>query len=119
MASTRNKNTKGDYLLEQRVNDLANMYSTYTHSQYGSAYKQSFPELGFAPSKMSNTIFSENAVDIESGLFGISSTNLVKETPQCVPSWKSPLPTKSYFDRIPMIMPTPLVIIKNQRHCPT
>ena len=119
MASTRNKNTKGDYVLEQRVNDLANMYSTYTHSQYGTAYNQTFPELGFAPSKMSNTIFSENAVDIESGLFGINSTNLVKETPHCVPNWKSPLPTKSYFDRIPIIMPTPLVIIKNQRHCPT
>lgn len=119
MASTRNKNTKGDYLLEQRVNDLANMYSTYTHSQYGSAYTHTFPELGFVPNKMSNTIFSENAVDIESGLFGINSTNLVNEMPQCAPSWKSPLPTKSYFDRIPMIMPTPLVVIKNQRHCPT
>jgi len=117
MASTRNKNTKGDYLLEQKVNDLANNYSTYTHSQYGSAYSPVLPELGFTPSKMSNNIFSKNAVDIESGLFGINSTNLVKEAPECIPSWKSPLEVKSYFERIPIIMPTPLVIIKNQRHC--
>lgn len=119
MASTRNKNTKGDYVLEQRVNDLANIYSTYTNSQYGAAYNPSLPELGFVPSKMSNNIFSENSTDIESGLFGINSTNLVKETPRCIPSWKSPLPTKSYFERIPIIMPTPLVVIKNQRHYPT
>ena len=119
MASTRNKNTKGDYFLEQRYNDLANMYSIYKHSQYGCAYNPSLPELGLVPSKMSNSIFSENAVDIESGLFGINSTNLVKEAPICVPNWKTPIPTKSYFERIPIIMPTPLVVIKDQRHCPT
>lgn len=119
MASTRNKNTKGDYLLEQRVNDLANIYSMYEHSQHGAAYNPTLPELGFGPSKMSNNIFSKNAIDIESGLFGIGSTNLVSENAACIPNWNSPLPTNSYFDRIPMIMPTPLVIIKNQRHCPT
>jgi hypothetical protein len=119
MASTRNKNTKGDYFLEQRNNCLANMYSTYQHSQYGGAYNTSLPEIGLVPSKMSNSIFSENAIDIESGLFGINSTNLVKEAEKCVPNWKSPIPTKAYFERIQMIMPTPLVVVKNQRHCPT
>ena len=118
MASTRNKNTKGDYFLEQRDNTLANTYSLYQHSQYGEAYNLSLPEVGIVPSKMSNNVFSKNAVDIESGLFGINSTNLVKETEKCVPDWKSPIPTKAYFDRIQMIMPSPLVIIKNQRHLP-
>lgn len=119
MASTRNKNTTGDYSLEQRINSLANMYSLYPNSQYGEAYNISLPEVGLVPSKMSNNIFSKNAVDIESGLFGINSTNLVKETEKCVPDWKSPIPTKSYFDRIQMIMPTPLVIIKDQRYLPS
>jgi len=117
MASTRNRNTKGDYLLEQRVNNLANTYLTY--SQYGEAFNPTLPEVGLVPSKMSNSMFSENAVDIESDLFGINSTNLVTEAKKCVPSWKTPIPTKAYFDRIQMIMPTPLVVFKNQRPCRT
>ena len=38
MASTRNKNTPGNYCLQQRNYNLSNNYTLYPNSQYGYAY---------------------------------------------------------------------------------
>ena len=38
MASTRNKNTPGNYHLEQKQYQGSNQYNLYTHSQHGEAW---------------------------------------------------------------------------------
>ena len=117
MASTRNNNMPGEYALEQRQYCLANEYELYTNSQYGNAYRNALPCLGFNPSHMPRQTFAHNAIDIESAIFGINSTNLVKPQKPVVPELKT-VPTIKYFDTLPLIMPKPLVIENKQRPYP-
>ena len=114
MASTRNKNTSGNYILEQRNFSLARDYDSYQHSQYGKAYSNALPCLGFNPSHMPMQTFAHNPIEIEGALFGINSTNLVNPQAKVVPQQKT-LPTIKYFDTTPLIMPNPLVIENKQR----
>ena len=117
MASTRNKNTSSDYCLEQKQNRQIFGYTEYNHSQYGAAYRNALPTVGIIPSHMPREAFSKNSVDIESALLGINSTNLV--TPQTPVAAKLiPLPEVSYFERIPFILPNPLVVENKQRPFP-
>ena len=114
MASTRSKNTPGNYELEQKVNTLSKKYDLYQHSQHGSPYKTAIPTLGYTPSFISREALSTNSIDIESALFGINSTNLVEPKPNTIAHLKK-LPEKEFFTRLPMIMPDNLVIENNQR----
>jgi hypothetical protein len=117
MASTRNKNTTSDYCLEQKQNHQIFGYTEYNHSQYGAAFKNALPTVGITPSHMPREAFSKNSIDIESALFGINSTNLV--TPQAPVAPKlTPLPEVAYFERIPFILPNPLVVENKQRPFP-
>lgn len=118
MSSTRNKNTRENYCLEQRDYGLANNYTHFINSSYGSAYSNAIPCLGITPSHMPRDTLSYNPVEIESYLKGIGSTNLVYNVEPVNPKFKS-ISTVSYFDRIPLIMPEPLVIETNQRPFPT
>ena len=117
MASTQNRNTKSDYCLQQRDFRGIFNHTTYVNGQNGRAYRDALPEVGYLPSYMSRESFSKNSVDIESALFGINSTNLVDPQAPVVPQLKE-LPSISFFDRIPLIMPTPLVVEKSQRPFP-
>jgi hypothetical protein len=115
MASTRNKNTKENYTLEQRSLHLARDYDLYKNAPNGPAYAPGLPEFGFNPSVMGRDTFAYNSIDIETALFGINSTNLVETQSPVVPNLKT-LPEIKYFDRLPkLIMPMPLVIENNQR----
>jgi hypothetical protein len=118
MASTRNKNTTGNYILEQRSLGLAREYDLYKNAPNGHAYKPALPEFGFNPSTMGRDNFSYNSIDIETALFGINSTNLVQPQAPVVPQLKT-LQEVQYFNRTPkLIMPAPLVIENNQRPFP-
>jgi hypothetical protein len=117
MTSTRNKNTPGNYYLEQRDFTLARDYELYKHSQYGAAYKNALPCLGFNPSHMPRDNFAYNPIEIESALFGINSTNLVKPQAPVQAEMKT-LPTLKYFNTLPLIMPLPLVVEQKQRPYP-
>lgn len=117
MASTRNRNTRNDYILEQRENSSIKTYKLFLNSQYGEAFKPALPTLGITPSHMPRNTLSYNPIDIESSLLGINSTNLVFNVKQVNPDLKS-IPSVSYFDRLPMIMPKPLVVEKKQRPFP-
>jgi hypothetical protein len=117
MTSTRNKNMPGEYKLEQRQFCLANEYELYKNSQYGNAYRNALPCLGFNPSHMPRQTFAYNAIDIESEMFGINSTNLVKPQAPVVAQPKS-VPTIKFFNTLPLIMPLPLVIENKQRPYP-
>ena len=117
MASTRNNNTPGNYCIQQRGYSLALKYDLYPNSQYGDAYNPAIPCIGYTPSHMPRNTLSSNPVEIESALFGINSTNLVSPQPPVKPQLKN-IPTRSFFQRTPLIMPKPLVIEGNQRPFP-
>ena len=42
MASTSNKNTRGDYCLQQQIFERNMDYNLYQHSQHGSSYQVLF-----------------------------------------------------------------------------
>ena len=114
MTSTRNNNQCGDYNLQQNSYSLARQYTSYKYSQYGQAYKDAIPCVGITPSHMPRDTLSRNPIEIESALFGINSTNLVSPQKPVNPQLKT-IPTISFFERLPMCMPNPLVIENNQR----
>jgi hypothetical protein len=117
MASTRNKNTLGNYCLEQREYAHSEKYTLYPNSQYGAAYDTRFPGTGLLPGQIPGNKMSYNAADTESFLFGINSTNLVNPAPVFVPEIKD-LCWANVFKKGPTYIPEPLVIEGNQRPFP-
>ena len=85
MASTRNRNTPGNYNLEQTEYRQSENYTLYANSQYGAAYNTRLPGNGLMPAQIPWNKMSYNAPDIESFLLGINSTNLVNPAPCFVP----------------------------------
>jgi len=117
MASTRNRNTRGDYDLEQQDYISSRKYNNYLHAAQGCAYQASIPTIGIMPNHMPRHTLSNNPIDIESTLFGINSTNLVNPQKPIKPQLKK-IPTSEFFNRLPVHMPKPLVIENNQRPYP-
>lgn len=115
MASTRNKNTKLDYNLEQKVNTNLIDNSLYYHSSSGRPINECIPSIGYLPSHMSRDALANNPVDIESTLYGIGASNLVESCNPPEPSLRN-VEFKEWFDRRSnIIMPHPLVFENNQR----
>ena len=52
MASTRNKNTPGNYCLEQREYKESSNYTLYPNSQYGAAYNTRLAGNGLNPGQI-------------------------------------------------------------------
>jgi hypothetical protein len=117
MASTRNRNTPGNYCLEQRQFSHSSNYTLYPNSQYGAAYNTNLPGLGLLPAQIPANKLSYNAADTESFLFGINSTNLVNPAPCFVPEIVK-LNSANIYEKKPTFIPEPLVIEKNQRPFP-
>jgi hypothetical protein len=117
MASTRNRNTPGNYCLEQNEYRQFENYTLYPNSQYGAAYKTNMPGNGLNPAQIPWNKMSDNAADIESFLLGINSTNLVNPAPCFTPELKK-IATVNIFDKSPTIMPIPFLLQKNQRPFP-
>jgi len=114
MASTRNKNTPGDYLFEQRINNNISNYSTYEHAAQGKPVQSHLPGNGLLIGRMAREHLSTNYCDIENELFGIGSTNLVNPQPKCVPEIKQ-LQSLNVIDKLPVFLPEPLILEPNQR----
>lgn len=117
MASTRNKNTPGNYCLDQRQNVEIETWQLYTNGANGVAYDTRLPGNGLNPGQMTYNCLSHNPADIESFLFGINSTNLVKPAGPLTPELKC-LQTANIFKTSPVIMPIPQAISKDQRPFP-
>lgn len=117
MASTRNKNTPGNYCLQQKQFSNSQVYTLYPNSQYGAAYNTRFAGNGLNPAQIPWDKMSYNAPDIESFLFGINSTNLVKPAPCFVPELAK-IDSVNIYENKPILIPEPLVIDKNQRPFP-
>ena len=112
MASTRNKNTMGDYHLEQRAFESNVQYNTYI--PYGKAETSLYAGDGLVGGRKANTELSYNAHDIESYLRGIGSTNLVMPKIDPVLQAKT-LQSLNIIDRVQLILPEPLAVKKDQR----
>jgi hypothetical protein len=114
MASTRNKNSPGDYKLEKKANDTQSLYTTYTNSSYGIAQTTYFPGDGLGGARVPTTELSENWCDIETQLRGIGMNNLENPKPEVTPDIKS-LKSLDVIDRIPLLVPQPLIASTSER----
>jgi hypothetical protein len=114
MASTRNKNSLGDYNFEQTARLKQTEYATYAHGSQGMAVQTNFAGDGLIHGRIASSQLSQNSCDIESFLFGIGSVNLVNPKPDPVPQLKH-LPSLSIIDKTPLLLPKHLVIEPNQR----
>lgn len=114
MASTRNKNTLCDYVLQQQYFRQFENYTLYPNSQYGEAYTTELAGNGLIQGRTPRSTLSHNAVNTESFLFGINSTNLVNPMPIFTPEPKY-LNTSNIYEKKPVVIPEPLAVEKNQR----
>ena len=114
MASTRNKNTPGNYAAEQWSLDQQVLYRDYVHAGNGRPVETMFSGDGLLMGRIAHTELSTNSVDIESFLYGVGSTNLVTPLPPVYASL-TPVKSLSVIDRISLIMPENLAIEPNQR----
>jgi len=117
MASTSNKNTPGNYVLEQKMNQYIDGYRTYLHSAAGEAHTNHLPGNGLLPASNARTHICGNYCDVESQLRGIGSTNLVNPKTPVTPQFQS-IASLSVMDKLPVLIPEPLVVEKNQRPYP-
>ena len=117
MASTRSKNTPGNYKAEINIsNNTVDYYTNKTYS-YGSPLTTYYPGDGLLQGRVASENLSHNNIDIETQLFGIGSTNLVQHKINYSPEIK-PLQSLSIIDRTHVLIPEPLVIQPNQRPMP-
>jgi len=114
MASTRNKNSQGDYNAEQMINKSIDTYATYIQSANAEAYTNHFAGDGLLVGKNARSTLCNNYTDVESQLFGIGTTNLVEPKSKVYPEMKH-MQSLCIIDRLPVLIPEPLIIDKNQR----
>jgi hypothetical protein len=116
MTSTCLKNLPGQYCNDQKREHLEREYLVY---KGGVIPKESFlPDFGINAGKMSGAyshkILSQNTPDLESFLFGIGTTNLVKPY-RNPPMLVNKVDTIKFFNQTNAQMPIPLVVEKRQR----
>lgn len=114
MASTRNLNTPGDYKMEQKAFKDKMDYLTDKKNNYGVPKDIYFAGDGLLMGRIASETLSNNYYDVESYLRGIGSTNLVEPMPEIKPDINS-FQNLSIMDRVSLVMPKPLTVIKNQR----
>ncbi len=116
MTDTSLKNSKGWYCQEQR--GIQRQFDTNIWKFKCISKDTRFPCAGINMPMMTNgynnNVLSNNASDIESALFGIGSTNLVKQKPAVKPELNC-MGNVKFFNRLESIMPKPLVVEKFQR----
>ena len=113
MASTRNRNTPGDYNTRQK--SFMMQVEHVTNKSAAISENTMYAGNGLLQGRMPDTELSSNPNDIESFLFGIGSTNLLTPQQPVKPEFKS-LSDLSIVDRrVPLIMPENLTVRKDQR----
>jgi hypothetical protein len=118
MSSTSNKNTPGNYKLEQSSNNQFTDHMTFINSAPAEAFTNHFAGDGLLMGKNAREHLCNNYCDVESQLRGIGSTNLVTPKKEVLPELKY-VQSLSISDRLPTIVPEPLKIDKDQRPFPT
>ena len=116
MASTSLKNLPGQYCKETTANQLNSEYLVFKNKKIPA--KSDFPDLGINVGNMAgaytHSILSNNTADLESYLFGIGTSNLVKTFRK--PAQKlNTLDNLKFFEKPGYAMPNPLVVENRQR----
>lgn len=116
MSDTRLHNQRGEYTLNQgQFQDTILNYTTAPYKRISST--NVYPDLGIQLGQRPVNTLSYNPIETENYLYGIHSTDLTQNTspyknfrprPKCH-EWKP------FFERTPVIMPEPLVVLKHQR----
>ena len=118
MASTRSRNTPGNYVLEQQINMQKNDYMSFEKSNfYGTVPSTYFPGNGLIGMKTSGLNLASNSADIESQLFGIGSTNLVEPRAPIAPDVYQ-LKSLNVAHKAPVLLPAEFRPTPNQRPLP-
>ena len=118
MASTRSRNTPGNYAMEQNINDEHHGYMSYEKSAfYGTVSTTYFPGQGLVGMKTAGMNLASNSADIESQLFGIGSTNLVEPRSPIVPDVYQHQSLNVAY-KAPVIVPGGFSPAPNQRAMP-
>jgi hypothetical protein len=112
MASTRNRNTPGDYKMEQVQYDKNVKYNT--NKEYGQTAVSHHPGDGLMGARTCRNALAYNACDIESTLFGIGSTNLVNHKEPTNPQLKN-LKTLDFMERPKVFVVEPRSLNSDQR----
>ena len=114
MTSTRNRNTAGDYFIEQSINRQFLDYNTYQgHILNRETY---LPGLGLKPARLPMQLQC-NLWDIESELRGIGSTNLVDpKTTSVLPTEPMGMKTLNIYEEAAVVIPKPLKLPANARY---
>ena len=115
MASTRSKNDRGDYKLEQKSLQKRSEHVMYPYRRV--AYDNALPAAGINVGHMPSNQLSNNAIDIESRLFGINTNNMVNPQKPVIPELNTHR-NLEFFDRQAVLMPEALVVEKDQRPLP-
>jgi len=117
MASTRSKNTPGNYCLEQRAFQHGVEYCV--DRDYAYVPRTLAAGDGLLQGRMGCDVLSQNPQDVESFLFGIGATNLVSPSPQPFSAQILENRAMSVVDqRVPLIMPQDLSVQNDQRQYP-
>ena len=115
MASTRNRNTPGNYIAEQSINQFQRDYFDYDRASHFAVPVQTyFPGNGLIGMKTAHRNLSDNYSDVESYLFGIGSTNLVSPTLEPTPEIRQTA-SLNIMNKTPLVMPDALSTQPNQR----
>lgn len=117
MSSTTNKNTPGNYKLEQKTNNQITDRMLYINGATSEAYTNHFAGNGLLGGSNARSHLSNNYCDIESQLRGIGTSNLVNPKSDIQPELKY-MQSLSISDRLPTIVPEPLKLDKEQRYFP-
>ena len=116
MTDTSIKNSQGWYNQEQKAISRQLDHNIWKHKCIADDTR--FPCTGINMPMMTNgynnNILSNNASDIESSLFGIGSSNLVKPKNTVKPNLNN-IGDIKFFNLIERTMPKPLIIENNQR----
>lgn len=112
--SCSNKNSQSEYILQTEENK----YIIQNHLLKDSRVPKTsfFPGNGLLPTHMARETLGINSVDIETYLYNINATNLVKPRPQFSPQLKE-LKSLNMIQKSPLIMPEPNIFtnIYNER----
>ena len=114
MASTRNKNTPGNYAAEKSAFEKSYRETMFLHGASGQAIQTNLPGDGLLQGRIAGRDLAKNDCDIESFLFGIGSTNLESPIGPVHPEITR-LQSVNVSRKIPMVLPRDLRVESDQR----
>ena len=112
MASTRNKNTVGNYCDQQR--QIQKQEDWFMTNYKFENPRPAFPSAGINVQHVPSNELSTNQVDIENYLYGISANNFVNPLPKVVPNLKTLEPI-SFFEQPKFYVPKLPTYLQGQR----